>query len=112
MIQTRLGVPLGSDLVSSYFRNLVNMFFKILPMKENGEMTLDVYMESMMAELLGSQSLVPELSADAMFASLLFILQGLIDNPTWSHQRVRREVFRAISICNKMRSRYGGESNG
>lgn len=108
MMDTRVGVPIESEIITGYFHNLVNMFFKILPMKENGETSLDVYMESMQAELLGSQRLISNLHDDAMFASLLFILQSLIDHPDWSARRVKREVFRAISICNKMKSRFGG----
>lgn len=111
MMDTRIGIPVASDLMAGYFQNLVNMFFKILPMKENGETTLDIYMESMLSELMGGQSLVICLRDDALYCSLIFILQGLIDNPEWSQRRVKREVFRAISICNKLKSRMGGVSN-
>lgn len=109
MIDTRIGGTVGSEFMAGYFRNLVNMFFKILPMKENGEESLSVYMQSMQSELLGCQHLITILNDDALFMSLLFILQSLIDNPDWSPRRVKREVFRAISICNKMRSKFGGD---
>lgn len=107
-IDTRIGIPVEADLIAGYFHNLVNMFFKILPMKENGETTLDIYMESMLSELMGGQRFIVGFGDDALFCSLLFILQGLIDHPEWSSKRVKREVFRAISICNKIKSRYGG----
>ena len=38
--------------------------------------------------------------------TLISILQYLIDTPDCPVQDVKREVFRAISICNKLKSRY------
>jgi hypothetical protein len=106
MLHTESGSGIRAEIIADYFHNLVNMFFKILPMKEKCEQSMDVYMQSMLSEMLGGQHLVTEFHDDAMFASLLFILQSLIDNPDWSSRRVKREVFRAISICNKMSSRF------
>jgi hypothetical protein len=101
---TDIGPAICAELMADYFHNLVNMFFKILPMKEKSESSMGVYMESMLSEMLGGQHLVTAIREDAMYASLLFILQSLIDNPDWSAKRVKREVFRAISICNKLSS--------
>lgn len=110
MLETRAGHPFDAALLAHYFQALVNMFFKILPMKENGEASLDVYMQSMQSEMLGAQRLVSSLEDDSLYASMLFILQSLIDHPEWSAKRVKREVFRAISLCNKMKSRLGGDA--
>ena len=46
---------------------------------------------------------------DRDYVSLLAILQYLIDNPETSVHTVKREVFRAISICNKLRAKYFAE---
>ena len=100
------GTPVSQELLHSYFKNLVNQFFKILPIKENGEDTLPVYMESLMAELLGCKSLVPQLNDNAQYMALLSILQFLIDNQECSVKEVKREVFKAINICNKLESAY------
>ena len=83
MIQTTVGVPMDAMVLNNYFRTLINLFFKILPIKESGESSLDTYMRSLQAEL-----------------------QYLIDNPSCEVSVVKREVFRAISICNKLKSRY------
>ena len=53
MIQTTVGVPMDATMLNNYFRTLVNLFFKILPIKESGESSLEVYMRSLQAELLG-----------------------------------------------------------
>lgn len=71
---------------------------------------LDNYLRSLMkslqAELLGCNALVEAIHDDSMFLSLASILQYLIDNPDCDVVFVRREVFRAISICNKLREKY------
>lgn len=75
-------------------------------MREENEPSLVVYMESLQMELLGCKSLVAELKNDPAYLSLLSVLQYLIDNPTYSTHKVKREVFRAISICNKLKAKY------
>ena len=44
-----------------------------------------------------------------MFLTLLSILQYLINYPKCLVKVVKREVFRAISICKKIGARYAGE---
>jgi hypothetical protein len=44
---TVAGEPINSELLSNYFASLVNAFFKILPMRENGEVSLPTYMHSL-----------------------------------------------------------------
>ena len=34
MIQTTVGVPMDAMVLNNYFRTLINLFFKILPIKE------------------------------------------------------------------------------
>lgn len=104
MIDTVTGTPVSSELLYNYFKNLVNQFFKILPIRESGESSLTTYMQSLRAELLGCQELIGELHKDPLYLSLLAILQYLIDNPECSVLEVKREVFKAISICNKLKA--------
>ena len=106
MIETNAGMPMRSACLSNYFRNLVNRFFKILPIRENNEQSLATYMESLQLEILGCQSLVVDMYDDPDYIILLSILQYLIDNPDSKVQVVKREVFKAISICNKLKARY------
>ena len=106
MIQTTVGVPMDAMVLNNYFRTLINLFFKILPIKESGESSLDTYMRSLQAELLGCKELIEAIHEDPLFLSLIAILQYLIDNPSCEVSVVKREVFRAISICNKLKSRY------
>lgn len=104
MIETSAGTPLTPELLRNYFKSLVNQFFKILPMRENEENSLTTYMQSLQAELLGCQELIGNLREDASYLTLLSILQYLIDNPDCQVRAVKREVFKCISICNKLKA--------
>ena len=106
MIETTAGVPMDSQLLSNYFKALVNRFFKILPIREQGDESLVIYLESFQKELLGCQALITAIQNDALYVSLLATLQYLIDHPDCSVKAVRRQVFNSISICNKLKSIY------
>lgn len=106
MIQTSVGIQMDAAVLENYFRSLINLFFKILPLKESKERSLETYMRSLQAELLGCKALVVAIHEDSLFLSLISILQYLIDHPESDVVFVRREVFRAISICNKLKERY------
>ena len=104
--ETENGQVIDREILYNYFRNLVNLFFKILPIREANEESLTTYMQSLQAELLGCKNLVNAINNDASYLTLLAILQYLIDNPDCSVKEVKREVFRAISICNKLKAQY------
>lgn len=104
MVDNKSNVPIDLSILHCYFKQLVNKFFKILPMREENEESLVVYMQSLKVELLGCQELIAPMRESADYLTLLSILQYLIDNPECKKSEVKREVFRAISICNKLRS--------
>lgn len=106
MLPTITGIEIDSALLRNYLKALINLFFKILPLWEDGESSLVTYMKSLQAELLGCSKLILAVNSDAAFLSLLSILQYLIDHPELEARFVKREVFRAISICNKLKARY------
>lgn len=106
MINTSIGIPIEEGTLRSYFNYLVNRFFKILPMQENKEKTLPTYIRSFQIEMLGCKNFIVGLSNNPEFLTLLAILQYLHDNPKSSVSEVKREVFKAIAICNKLESHY------
>ena len=106
MIDTSASVQMDKAALKNYLRNLVNLFFKILPIQESEEASVVPYMKSLQVELLGCRSLICALQDDSHFVTLLAILQFLIDHPDSSHQVFKREVFKAISICNKLSAQY------
>lgn len=110
------GGSVNVALLHDYFRNLVNRFFKILPIRESEEPSLQTYMQSLQAELLGMQELIPDVGGGSSYLTLLSILQYLIDNPECTVREVKREVFNAISVCNKLKAicieRYSEQTGG
>lgn len=107
MIDTIIGVPISERLLNNYFNALVDSFFKILPIRENEEETLTTYMHSLQLELIGNKRLIKLLNNDARFLRLIAILQFLIDYPETPVPEVKREVFKAIRICNQLKAQYG-----
>lgn len=102
--ETIIGTKLNPEMVCNYFGVLVNQFFKILPMREKGEDSLPIYLESLRSELLGCNHVIVELNNNPLFLSLISILQYLIDSPDITVRETKREVFKAISICNRIKA--------
>ena len=99
------GYDIPTEMVDKYLNGLVNQFFKILPIKESGEPSLTEFMRSLQVELLGFKDLMTAIGNDSMYLTLLSILQYLIENDC-DTPAVKREVFKAISICKKLRNKY------
>ena len=105
-IYTMSGAKMDAKALYWYLRNLVNRFFKILPMRESKETSLVEYMKSLQLELIGCSELVIVIHWDPDYVTLLSILQYLINNPEAPVHVFKREVFKAITICNKLKARY------
>lgn len=106
MTETAVGGELSREALASYFGNLVNLLFKILPMRENNEETLSIYIDGLVRELIGFRALFEAVDYDAGLVDILSIVQYLAEHPNCSVKKVRYDVFRAISICNKLKLRY------
>lgn len=104
-IETTFGGVVESNALPSYFDSLVNHFFKILPMREQNEKTLQTYIRSFQLELIGCNSCFVPIRDMPEFITLISILQYFIDTPDCDVRVIKREVFRAISICNALRTR-------
>lgn len=105
-----MGIEIDERFIANYFQTLINSFFKILPIREQGEISLSTYMRSLQMELLGFDNLVYAIDYDSSYMTLLSILQYLIDNPDIPIPDVKREVFRAIRICNRLYDKHFGTS--
>lgn len=114
-IEIKTGINIDSEFLSNYFKTLVNQFFKILPMREDNEESLQTYIEELQEELIGFSKLFGGIfEYDQSFISLISILQYMIDHPDCKVITTRRKVFRAISICNRLKAKFGegGVSDG
>lgn len=97
--------PVKDEMIRNYFSSLINRFYKILPLREKNEKTLIVYVESLQFEMIGAGNLIEAIGYDGDFLTLLAILQHLIDDPEYPVESVKREVFKSIRICEKLRDK-------
>ena len=109
MVNTKQNIDVDNVMIYKYFSSLINRFFKILPMYESEESSLPTYIESLQIELLGFNELIVKIDKDPYLLQLIFILEYLRGTPSISTKIVKREVFRAISICERLRKLYSSE---
>ncbi len=103
MVQINLSVFPDGYLVN-YLNYLIGKIYKCLPMKENGETTLDSYLSSLLRELIGNKELIAELKGNALFISLIGKLEYLIDNEL-DIKTYRKDIFDCISIIEKLKKK-------
>lgn len=99
-------VEISREVVTKRADELVNQFYKILPLRENGSETLSQYAESLLREMLGMKALLVEWKDDGQYLSLLGILQYIVDNPSCDVAKVKSDVFKAINIIKRLQKKY------
>lgn len=109
MIQVKYGL-LPQEMFCNYFDFLIGKTFKILPMKEEGNKTLKLYLESFQRELIGNQQLFTYLIDEPRFISVLSSIQFLI-NENYSTDICRKEVFKCIHILEDIKTSIRLESD-
>lgn len=108
-MNTAYDIDIDNMMFANKLDCLINQFYKILPIKENGEKTLDKYLLSLQREMLGMQSLIVSLKDNAQYLTLLSILQYLIDHINEEKCTVgvvKSDVFKAIGILKKMKQSF------
>lgn len=104
-MMTCYDIELSDELVSRQIKNLVNRFYKILPIKESGEPTLKQYQSGLLREMVGFKELIVAFKYDDRYLSLLSILQYMIDNDP-DVETVKSDVFKAINILKSLQKKY------
>ena len=110
-MKTIYNIDISDKMVTRKLGNYVNQFYKILPIKESGETTLNNYMKSLMREMLGCKKLICALNDDPQYLTLLAILQHHIDEDC-DVATVKSDVFKAINIIKSMQKRYAEQNGG
>lgn len=96
MINLKYG-QISDEMFNNYTTILINKLFKILPMKENNIESLDVYLQSLQVELIGSKDLIPVFAENPNFLIILNTIQFFIENE-FDNKTCKREVFKCIKI--------------
>lgn len=110
-MNTCRGVPISDTMFANKLAVYINQFYKILPIKEAGEPTLQRYMLGLQREMLGCRELIHALKDDPQYLTLLSILQFMIDNDC-DVATVKSDVFRSINILKHMQARFKPEEGG
>lgn len=95
-MNTKYG-KISDKTYKDYKGKLINNIYKILPMKEEKTDTINVYIESVLYELVGMEKVLYEAGE---ICSIISVLENLITEQDL--KVVKREVFRAISLVKRM----------
>lgn len=77
-----------------YYKKLIDKVYKILCLKEENCSTLDIYIESLLIDIVGQEKI---LKGNGNFLSLIGILETL-STSDYSLKIYKREVFKCINI--------------
>lgn len=105
MINTNLDCDVSAETLAKYFSVLVGKIFKILPLAEEDKQSAKKYLDGFHIELEGVNTLFDSINEDPMFISFLSIITWLTEHVTdedCTLELIKREVFQAISICQKL----------
>lgn len=105
MIKTKYQF-IPNEYFDNYLDFLVGRVWKILPMTEENNSSLQSYMEGLQRELIGNMNLIESLKYDGYFIILLNKIEYLISGD-YSHEICRKEVFECVNIIKKLSERYG-----
>ena len=108
-MKTRYGTEFSRKMKKSRVDELINQFYKILPMKENNAATLSQYISTLLRELLGMNELMLEWQEDGQFITLCGILQYFLDHPDCGTDVVRSDVFKSINMIKRLQKKYSAE---
>lgn len=101
MVQVNYSI-IPNEFFINYFDFLISKVFKCLPMKENNEITLSTYMESLLRELIGNKELIIELKGSPIFLSLLGKIEYLIQNEV-DMKTYKKDIFDCITLIEKLK---------
>lgn len=104
MIKTKYG-KVTDESLDSYLKGLIPRIFKILPLKEEEYETLDIYIDSLLREMIGLANVVDELKLNTNYLSIIGTLENLLDEN--DIKIFKRDVFKCLDIIKKMRNTNG-----
>lgn len=88
---------------------LINKLFKIIPLKENNDKNLDRYIDSLCVDLLGSSFTFRELLKNQNYITIVNTIEYLRVYE-YDFVKCKREVFKCISLVEKIKKELCGDS--
>lgn len=94
----------NKDRIATYLNTVVNSVFKILPLYEEENVGLKIYIESLLFELYGLDKVIEE-EYSYEYISLLSTLESVrieVSDIDSKKSTVKREIFKCINIIKSM----------
>ena len=100
MIETKYGKLSNNDIVL-YFYRLINKIYKLMPLKENKDRNYEKYLQKLIKQLTGGDSLI---ISDSLFIEIIFNLESLseIDDIELHNSIVKENISICQSVIKKM----------
>lgn len=92
-------------MIRDYLENLIDCIFKILPLKEEENLGLVDYIDSIIIQIIGSKNVYVELYSNQKYLSILNVLYYLKNNE-FTLKQCKREVFKCTNILTRILSTY------
>jgi hypothetical protein len=93
---------------TNYFTRLVDKLFKVIPLKEDNASTVDGYIQDLIYELMGGDTLFEMSDYDSRLIDIILLLQAIKDEDM-SHSEYRRAIFKCITLTNQIKNCVGGD---
>lgn len=102
----------SNKILVLYLRSIVDSVFKILPLYEEKNEGLILYVESLLSELYGAQTSI-QMRDVPDYVSLLSTLEAVKADVAVGDNKplVKRNVFKAINLIKNIISKIDGESS-
>lgn len=102
---------MNKQIYLHYLSCLINQIFKILPLKEQNSEFIDTHISDIIKELKGFDMLIKDTEYDAVIMRILAILSYYEQNIYVSSvEDVRRNIFKMITLCEKLKYRIEGDN--
>ena len=97
-----------NQLFENFLYRLVGRFFKIMPLKESGSPTLDLYLQSFKVGLIVCNSVMESTGYNGSCLQLIDVLQYFLEND-YDNETCHREVMKCIGIVKLLYEDFAGK---
>ena len=99
-MKSKYGANIEDKVLIDYFVMLVGRIYKMLPMLEKNDESLDSYFQSLMSEIAGGNQLILQ---DKYFLKLLFLLESLeMAKKENDYKLYRSYIFKCTNLCQRI----------
>ena len=99
-MQTKYG-DISDVLTYNYLSRLIDKLFKIIPLKETHSNTVGTYIEDLLFELTGNNSVVEDSAYNPKILDIISIIES-IKIQEMTHDEYRRLVFKCINTVEQL----------